>query len=293
MWSPTGLVLGPGGIKGFMHLGFLLYMEKHSLLDKIESFVGVSVGAIIALLIVSGYAVYEAINEASKMNLIDDLASLSFRDIKDGEGIISHRKVKEILTNLIVKKFGRVLTMGELYTMTGIELYIASTELDDTNPRPVYFSHKVEPNISCVEAAILSANIPIIFHRLYYKGKSFIDGAFTSPYPLHLVDTGERDVLGIYIEISFSNRDGFFTYLRQAFYSGMVQLRKEAVKNASNRCRHVKLVAGTVDPVGFTTSEEDKIKMVTEGYDIARKFFEGISESLLVAAESIEIIEEV
>lgn len=291
MWSATGLVLGPGGIKGFLELGFLLYMEKNGLLDKVDAFAGVSIGAIISLLLTAGYTVYEVINEAAKTNIMEDVSSIRLHDIQQNIGLISQRGIQENLDRLIKAKFGKILTMKELYMATGIELYMTSFELDK-DPHPVYFSAKATPNISCTEAAILSANLPLIFHRLYYNGKCYIDGALGDPDPVHLLDNGKRDVLSIYIESTFDNKDGFVTYLRQIFYAGMVQLRNVSIKHASPRCKHIGLKSNSLDTVGIVTSSEDKINMVTEGFEAAQKFYEQNTGSLLVAPDSIEIIED-
>lgn len=291
MWQADSILIGPGGIKGFMELGFLLYMEEKSLLDKCTAFVGVSVGAIISLLIVAGYSIYEIIDQASKTNLLEDINSTSLFEIQRVSGLISQKKIKENLEELIVAKFGKVLSMGELYLATGIELYLTSLRLHPTNPQPVHFSYQVNPEISCVEAAILSANIPIIFHRLYYQRDSYIDGALGDPYPIHLLDNGNRNVLGLYIQATFDQQDGFLTYLRQIFYASMLQLRNIRIQQASLRCRHVSLESNNLDPVGFSTNANDKITMVKEGYEVARKFFEIDKDHLVVSAANIEKIE--
>lgn len=292
MWQPTGLLLGPGGIKGFIELGFLLYMEKKGLLEQCDSFVGVSIGAIITLLLVAGYSIYEIINEASKTNLLEDISSIQFQDIQQNAGVISQQRIRESLEKLIINKFGKVLSLEELYQATGLELHMTSLELDKRDPRPVHFSHLVDPTISCVEAALLSANIPVVFRKIFYKGKCYVDGALGAPYPIHLLDNGKRDVLGLYISAEFENDDGFLSYLRQVFYAGMVQLRNESIKHASPRCRHVALTSDNIDPVGLTTNSETKIHMVTQGYEIARRFFERDHGNLLVSAANIEKIEE-
>ena len=292
MWQPNALVLGPGGIKGFMQLGFLLYMEKHGLLDKVEAYAGISVGAIISLLLVAGYSVYEIINEASKTNVFADINSIRLQDIQQNAGLVSQQAIRETLERLVKAKFGKVLSMFELYRATGIVLHLTSCELDPVNPRPVYFSHLVEPNVSCVEAALLSANVPLIFRRLYYKGKCYIDGALGDPYPIHLLDDGERNVLGLYISAVFDDQEGLLSYLRQVFYAGMVQLRNTSIKHASNKCRHVGLSSDNIDPVGFSTNSEAKITMVTQGYEIGRCFFEEDGDSIVFEAANIEKIED-
>jgi predicted acylesterase/phospholipase RssA len=292
MWQGTGLLVGPGGVKGFKYLGFLLYMEKHGLLEKYDSFAGISVGAVILLLYVAGYSIYDIINEASKANFLEDFSAIQLEDVKRSVGLISQKKLSETLESLIKAKFGKVLTLGELYQATGLELHITSFILDPVDPKPVHYSYKTEPNISCVEAVVLSANLPFIFRRLYYKGKCHVDGALGAPYPIYLLDDGTRDVLGLYITSTFNHPEEFLTYLRQVFYAGMVQLRNDAIKSSSGRCRHVGLTGEEADPVGLTTTSEVKIAMVTNGYEEAKKFFEHDHRNLRIAATNIEVIEE-
>lgn len=290
MWQPTALLLGPGGIKGFSLLGFLLYMEKHDLLERVTAYAGVSVGAIISLLLVCGYNIYEVINEASKTNLFQDISTIRLEDVLQNIGVISHHKIREILEKLVVAKFGKLLNMYELYMATGIELYVTSFELDPDNPHPVHFSYKSHPNISPVEAVLLSMNIPLVFQRLFRDGKPYVDGAIGDPYPIHLLDDGEKDVLGLYIASTFDKTTDFLSYLKQIFYGGMVQLRNISIKNASNRCQHICLRSTNSD--SLSTCDGEKINMVTQGYDIAAKFFEKQSGRLIVSPDNIESIGE-
>ena len=53
LWPPEVIVIGPGGCKGFLELGALLYLEKEGYLRSVKTYAGVSVGAVISLLIVS------------------------------------------------------------------------------------------------------------------------------------------------------------------------------------------------------------------------------------------------
>lgn len=292
MWNPTGLLLGPGGVKGFMELGFLLYMEKKGLLINFDSFSGVSIGSIIALLIVCGYSIVEIINEASKTDLLEDISQLKIIDIQENAGIISQNKIRETLERLVIAKFGKVLTLEELYNATGVDLHMTSLELDKISPKPLHFSRYTEPNASCVEATLLSANIPLIFRRLYYKGRCFVDGALGDPYPIHILDNGQRDVLGLYLAADYGKEDTLMSYIRQIFYVQMIQMRNKNIQQSSERCRHVPLYSTSMDPIGITMDQGNKLKMVTEGFEIAKRFFENnVVDQVTISAKQIDSIE--
>src|SRR6056297_3123288 len=89
-WTPELIVLGPGGVKGFLELGSLLVLEKWGWLDNVHTFVGVSVGAIISLLLICGYKVSEIIAEAADANIFQDMSTVRFSDIKGNVGLVSN-----------------------------------------------------------------------------------------------------------------------------------------------------------------------------------------------------------
>ena len=287
----VGILIGPGGIKGLKKLGFLLCAEQKGILERVNAYAAVSVGAFIALLLVAGYRVYDIITEATKSNLFEDISTIRLWEIQQGEGIFSQKKIEETLDRLIIAKYGFIPSMKELYNLTGIELYIVSTGHDGGETHPVYFSHKYEGDISCVKAALLSANIPAIFRKLYYKGKTYFDGALTDPYPIHLLDDGNRDVIGIHVSSGISE-DDFASYLTRSYYSPIVRLRNLAIQGASSNCKHAILSHNTIDPIGIITTEETKIKMVTEGYEEGMKFFSTSRGSIMVSPHDISRIDE-
>ncbi len=54
-WQPTVVVIGPGGMKGLLELGFLARIQRSHVLDTVETYIGVSIGAIISILRIVGY----------------------------------------------------------------------------------------------------------------------------------------------------------------------------------------------------------------------------------------------
>lgn len=274
-WSPTVLVLGPGGVKGFLELGALLVFEREKILERIRHYVGVSVGAVISLLLVAGYSVSEIITEALEVNIFQDISTINIAEAKANSGLISNRVVKDLLLQRLEEKFGFVPTLGQLYSATGVLFTIVTMNLD--KDRAEYISKETDPNLSAVDAVMLSMNIPLLFYKIKHKGCVCIDGAFGDPYPVGEYDDGNTDILGIYIvtrrpDIASATDSNFLLYLYKIIDSTMTYSRYKTMQRASDRCRHLELVSPTFDTVGLTVDTKAKNAMIIHGYREAEKF---------------------
>lgn len=290
-WVPTTLVLGPGGIKGFLILGALLVFEKAGYLDRIHRFVGVSVGAVISLMLVAGYTVTEIIAEALDTNLFQDISCINLSEIKNNIGLISNANIKDRLITRMEDKFGFVPTLNQLYMATGKCLVSVAMNLDKGQPE--YMSYETEPNISSVDAALLSMNIPLIFYKLKYKGCVYIDGAFGDPYPVKKYDDNKTDILGIYITDENPNHhvpvdSNPILYLYKILDCQMTRNRKISKMIASPRCKHLELFTSTIDTIGITVDIQGKTQMVLSGYTAAQKFLSNMSTEDVIVYEGTE-----
>ncbi len=280
-WRPTVLVLGPGGTKGFLELGALLIFEKERFLTSIRNYVGVSVGAIISVLLVAGYSVTEIITDAMDVNLFQDISSINLNEIKDNVGLLSNRAVKEKLVTLLENKFGFVPTLHQFYMATGLTLTCVSLNLDDE--RTEYISWETEPTISAVDAVLLSMNIPLLFYQLRYKGNLYIDGAFGNPYPVDEYDDGKTNILGICITELKENSSVDLTkvrYIYKILVSAITQNRKRIRSSTSERCKHLELTSPTLDGIGLLVDIQMKSRMVFIGYNEAIKFIKRLRGEL-------------
>ena len=71
----------------------------------------------------------------------------------------------------------------------------------------------------------------------------------------------------------------------------MVKIRNLSINHSSKRCRHVGLHSKLIDPIGLTTNADVKVGMVTEGFEIAKQFFEQNGGQISVSPDKIDVIE--
>lgn len=287
-WMPRVLVFGPGGIKGIKMLGFLSPIEDYGLLEYVDTYAGVSVGALISLLIICGYTIREIVGEAVKLDIFKDISSIDFATIIERKGFISNEPVRKRLTQLVINKFGNVPSLHGLYMMTG-KSFVAVT-LNVTNEECVMMNPFDYPDISCVDATMFSMNIPFIFYQLMDRGKVYADGALVNPYPVDYFDDGNTNVLGIYVKtkgythnVANSPRPSIIqriddTALSLGVYVSKIvntlidHRRNDIIQGSSSLCRHVCLEVNIDDILGYTITTDHKATMLVEGFNEGKRF---------------------
>lgn len=314
IWAPRTLVIGPGGVKGLKTLGFLCPLEDYGLLDTMDTFCGVSIGALISLLIICGYEMREIIGEATRMDFFKDIGNFNFQSIIENKGLISNEPVRKKLTELVLNKFGTIPNLYQLYMRTGKAL--TTVTLNATDKISVMMNPFTHGDVSCVDAVLYSMNIPFLFYQLVYQGKIYVDGAFADPYPIEFFDDTKTDILGIYMksktneEVPFPPKDDYNStynhlsnkilkriepvdppenecercsdilpvhqYVTKMVEYMLEQRRISAIYASSNKCVHVCIEANSNDPIGYKFSTKEKAKMLSEGYVDGKEFLNKI-----------------
>src|SRR5688572_17633724 len=203
-WKPRVIVIGPGGIKGLMILGFLSPLEQSGLLNKVDTYCGVSIGAIISLLMIVGYKIREIIGVASKIDIFKDASLLDVTNMINHKGLMSNEPARQKLIELVLAKLGTIPTLYELYMQTGKSLI--TTTLNATDELTEYMGPFTHPKTSCIDAVMYSMNIPFIHYQLIdSRGKTYVDGILGNPYPIDYFDNDQENILGIYIKTMYED----------------------------------------------------------------------------------------
>lgn len=275
LWRPDILVLGPGGFKSLTELGALNELDKHQFLERVRTYVGVSAGAVISLLLVSGYSPKQVITEAITFDLFHDLFKNftidTLKDVEKKQGILTNGSLKDKLESMIRDKFGVIPTLKGLYHATGLKL--VTVTLNISIAKVCHISYETDPDISCVDAVLLSTNIPLVFQKIKYKSQFYTDGALGDPYPIDKYDDGIHNVLGLYI---FNNPscDTIGDYIRTIIESTITQLRLRSMEKLSERCKHISLESVLKDSTGLGITADQKACLILTGEQAAAKFIE-------------------
>lgn len=299
IWTPDVIVLGPGGAKGYLELGLLLAFEQQNYYLNTSIWRGCSIGSAIALLIVCGYSVIDIINDCIDVNIINDVTDINIDHITESPGLLSIKSVENLIKLRVSQRFGIVPSLKQLFMATGILLELVTFNLDKY--RPEYLSKNTEPNLSCVEAVMMSMAIPALVRPRIYHGHVYIDGAIGDPYPILDHDDGTKKILGVYIDSehsSHSSDKNIARYLYRCAQASMKVLRDRAIEGASDNCKHIALKTPVLDTTGLTLDHDTKRSMIEYGYKTGSIFLNRIKNPdkyrlLLDDDEEIQIEEEI
>jgi predicted acylesterase/phospholipase RssA len=205
------LVIGSGGINGYMYLGALyeLVSEKIISLEEIDTFSGTSIGSVIGLLLCIGYCPIQIFIKLININFN---FNFEFSTILSDFGLFDINILMTHLHKTINEKYGFIPTMSQLYDLTHKSFICNAFNL--TRHEEIYFSHKTFPNISCIDAVKASCSVPFLFKKTILNGECFIDGAIFDNLSMRYIDKyfnqSHDNIIGICMENrKFDNSDIF------------------------------------------------------------------------------------
>jgi len=191
------LVLSGGSIKGLAQAGALYSLEKHKILDNIDTFSCTSVGSIIGLMIITGFKPLEILHffialDAKKTTNPSPLNFLTQFGLDNGDRIMV--VFKHILEG---RKYNSNITFREFYEKTKKKFIVTGTCVN--TKKVEYFSHENTPNIRIIDAIRASISIPMVFTPKKIGNLLYIDGGFIDNYPIKLFDDCLDQVIGIMV----------------------------------------------------------------------------------------------
>lgn len=300
-WKPDYVVLGPGGIRGLYIIGAYQRLKARGRMNMVKGFGCSSVGAVVGLMLISGYDPMQIITMGVDTKLFTDFFSVKLgekmAEMKENHGLVSNIPIKRQLEEAVIAKFGSIPTLEQLYQTTRIEFYISTYNV--TDQKLEIKSHYTDPNMPCVIAVLLSTNIPFFFYRIIYEGKIYMDAALICPLVIFPFEDGHSKILTIFVDVESGaeanpDSDGsemlFTQYIHRILMAPVRILKQAAIANSSSRCRHLCLVSRFQDITGASLSPDDKASMVITGLvgaDTFLSFVDGGRDSILHKVDNL------
>lgn len=239
---PGILVLGSGGIKGLGIIGGIIALEREGYLKRIHTYVGTSIGAVISLMLIAGCTIYEILELGLHSTILCPWSEMHKVDttILTTYGPIPHEKTVQPTVDIIMKKYGKIPTLKELYDMTGKRLVMVSGNLHDRKPE--YFDYITHPDMPCVAGMTASMLLAGILSKFMYNGKLYIDGAFVDPYAAAYLDDGEEYIIGLnVVGIDSDPNSSYATYMLCAMSLSFDRIQELTIKHVSDRVMTIEL----------------------------------------------------
>ena len=178
------LALGPGAMAYFAFLGALGALRDCHELDNLEEISGASAGGLLGFFYIVAEGNIKTILDYSLDIPIHTIMKPNIRLFLKHFGLVSHKKVRSVLTDIIRVFFSREdLTFEELHQLrpTMPKLHISAYCVNLC--RTEYFSCDTSPKMSVVDALCMTIAVPLLFATVERDGHRFIDGGTLEETP--------------------------------------------------------------------------------------------------------------
>ncbi|MEM0354139.1 MAG: patatin-like phospholipase family protein [Thermoplasmata archaeon] len=266
------LVLSGGSAKGIAHIGAIrkLVDEKLVNLENLESIAGVSVGALIALLISLRFSIEEIWNFILSIDLKKIVNPDIFMLIQKC-GVDTGQIIYNLCEEILTKRTGIAhITFKQLYDLTKIHIIMVGSCL--TTKDVVYFDHCNTPNFRVSVAARISISMPGYFTPVVVGEKKYIDGAILNNYPMNLFKNRIEETVGIIINSDYNTNyqypEEYFIAVINLFLHNYYKRIRRKYKNNTIFVNNVK----NISIFDFDLDMETKKRLYQCGMEAAEEF---------------------
>jgi len=176
------LILSGGGIKGIGLMGALQVLDEHKCLDTIHTYVGSSIGAMIAVMMVIGYTPQEIYDMFFNLNYTE-MQEINIWNLFSEYGLDKASKIVKYFKTLFrAKSYGSNITFAELYNTSKKRLIVTGTCVN--THKIEYFDDITTPTMKVIDAVRISFAFPFLFTAPKYKGNHYTDGGMLDNFPL-------------------------------------------------------------------------------------------------------------
>lgn len=272
------LVISGGGFNGYQFFGIIKYLDENNLLNKIDKFIGVSMGSFINLLIIVGYKYSEIerflINFDYKkifdLKLEKILTEDNIKGLSNGDNF--NKLIKKFLTN---KNFNENITFKELFDKTNKNFIIGTTNI--STDRGELINHENYPDLPVYVGLRMTSCIPLFFEPIEYNNNYYIDGVMKDNFPIQLIPDEEiQYTIGIVLQ---SHSDIYnikeMTSLSYLIHLYRILVNEHMVKKISkykNLCK-IFIVEPKTNSFNYDLNIDIREELINFGYNYCKNLF--------------------
>jgi predicted acylesterase/phospholipase RssA len=269
------LVLSGGSSKGFVTLGAIQYAYDNYMVNELNMYIGTSSGAIICYLLAIGYTPIEIMVYICTHQIMEKMQHFNIVAMIQGHGASSFNSIHEHLEKMSIAKIGYLPTLLDIKNKYNKTLVCVTYNLTTENAE--YLRHETHPNLPCLVALRMSANLPLVFEHFKYNNCFYVDGGVSDNFAINIADVEGAKVLGIMLmteQENFNSDPDMNTleFIYKLMFIPITQAMESQVRKMSDRCNVIKLVYNKLKFFNFNVSPSEKLNMFSSGYEQMRKY---------------------
>ena len=282
------LVFSGGGMKSLAYVGVYQALLEHKVIDNISTIIGTSAGSIISLMIALQYSIEELKDIYFNLDfkVLQDINPDRVFEFMDKFGLDSGINLRKMLQVILRTKMKiSDCTFSELYQFTKKDVMITGTCLTETKCH--VFSKDNTPDMSIIDAIIISSSVPFIYQSHTYKDNLYVDGGIMDNYPIGLYDNTE-EVLGFLVASPIKEKrkiDNIFNYS----YSLMLCISQRYLEFYKEFYGKYTVILETNNSAfNYTIALKDKQQLFELGYQKTKQYIRSHSSRFTKQNESKE-----
>lgn len=193
------LVISGGGVKGYGMLGVAQYLDELYGLERFQTCVGTSIGAVIGYLICIGFKPLEIVHCTVRNEVLQQLSHFSDdlpNSLFSQNGVLQFEPINEFIELVTLSKHGELFTFQSLYDTLGKDF--ACLTYNYTKLRMEILHRTTTPDLSCLQAIQMSASIPYVFTQCVYNNQVYFDGGIVDNFPIRVaLKLKQENIVGI------------------------------------------------------------------------------------------------
>lgn len=271
------LVLSGCSTKGIVTLGSVQYLYDNYFLKNISTYIGTSSGAIIVYLLAIGYTPVEIMVYICTNQLMEKLQHLNIIAMIQGNGASSFSSIQEQIEKMTISKIGYLPTLNDLKEKYGKTLICVTYNITENHSE--YLSYETYPNLPCITALRMSANLPLIFENYKYGNSSYIDGGISDNFAIDIAENFGNKILGIVLDekkgnISNDSDINTIEFMYKLMFIPISQATEYKISLMSDKCDIIRLQSNDLKFFQFNVPSSTKMEMFSSGYKQTKDSFE-------------------
>jgi len=272
------LVISGGGFNGYQFFGIIKYLNENNLLNNIDNFIGVSMGAFINLIIILEYKYSDIDKFLIKFNF-NKIFDLKFEKIlleENVRGLSNGDNFNKLIKKFLINKdCDENITLKELYEKTKKKLTIGVTNL--TLDKFELIDHERFPDIPVYLALRMSSCIPLFFEPIEYNNNFYVDGVIKDNFPIQVINDDDlKYTIGIALQ---TNKDSYdikemstVSYILHLYRSAVNEPLRNKILKYKELCK-LFIVEPKMNSFNYAVNESFREELINLGYEYCKNCY--------------------
>lgn len=280
------LVLSGSSSKVIAILGSLQFLYDNNRISNIENYIGTSSGFIVSFLLIIGYTPIEILVYIFTNRIMENMQEFNIQNFLAGKGgMCWNENIGKQLIKMCLSKIGFIPTLKDIYDKFSSNIIAVTFNLSTNSCE--FLNKYSNPDLSCIDAARMSSNLPFLFDKYKYNDHYYVDGGIINNFAIEKGEEIGKKIIGIVSINEYSdnieknnkvieneNQLNLIYKLITTSISHITHAKLDSINK--NTVTLLKIPCGGIKTYDFKIDTKLKFSLFSSGYDSSKNQFSNI-----------------